>query len=570
MNVLKSSINSGLPQSLDRLFNALWREGLAERRRARGATAVLTFPGGAEFAASVRSACALDRLCTEPPYLIRRASGAVCEAVEDPADVLDLLPRGSGDVSRFCEEVRQSARNMDAFAALAGGRLGELGGGPGGLLARALRAAPGGVEPEAYLESWILRGHAAHPGAKTRGGFGEQDLLRYSPESGGCFGLRFAAVRREMLVERGSGAGYPRPWVEALAAELGRRGLAASSYEAVAVHPWQLDNALPSVFGPELSDRTIVPLDSSFPVRPLVSLRTLVPVTAPGEFHLKLPVAVQATSVLRTITVPTVENSPAVSAMLERALRASPDLARLLEVQAEPRTLHYAASPERAKHLALIFRRPPAPVPGLWTVPAALLAETSPIDGRPVVCELVERRGAGPEAFLRAYAALSAKAVLGLVLRHGIALEAHAQNILVRCQEGLPVSFVTRDLGALKILRAWAGPDAAALHPDSLVEAKDPEDLFTNVHHAWLQGLLAPVVCALGEAYGLGERVFWGLARRAAEETIEQVGGPRAGEARRLLFGPRVRVKALARMRLAGNSPYDEFCEVANPFWKAA
>lgn len=578
---------------VDRLFNAAWREGFAQRRRLKpslggeGPWASVSLPGGAELVCGAPSVGALDWVRTRAPYYVRPAGSGELEPVTSASQVAQLWDDGSPGALRFVEEVEESARNLGAFLEASARRVARLPGTGQGLLAQAHAGAARaeGVLPEAWLESWILRGHPFHPGCKTRAGFAPEDVRRYSPELGRTVRARFVAVRRDRVVERrarGACADWPRSWREGLEAELFRRGLGRAPYVLMPAHPWQADRVLPRVFAPEIAAGLVSLLDFTAEVRPLVSLRTFVPVDEPGACHLKVPIAVQATSAQRTVSAPSAENGPYFTDWIESA-RASLPWSEDWELQGEERGLHYwepraaatdAAALERARHLSFLCRRPLAHAPDCWTVPAALLAEPSPLDGRPVVAELLALGGGGPVRFFHDYAALTLRAVLPLVLTEGIALEAHAQNTLVRFQDGAPVSAALRDLGGLRVLPEWEGPakPAGGIHPATLIVAKSPAELVGKIHHTWLHNHLAPLARAVADASGLPEAALWAAARAAAKDAFRsldgRVPGGRLEDFAASFFAPTVRIKALTRMRLAGKYFQYDLAELPNPLYE--
>ncbi len=536
---------------LDRLFNALWREGLNAGRRlsADGRRAILKLNDQSELLAHVEHRRALDRLRTEPPYVLRRAGEGRLEELRTPAQAIERLAALSAEPGLnwplLQAELEQSAANLDRFFQAAPARAAEL-------IARGhARALEVG---EVALEGWNLRGHELHPGCKTRFGFGSDDLERYSPELGCRLDLRFVALRRDHAVDTAiAPADLPAPWREALEAELER----AEEYHLLAVHPWQHEHRLKELFANEFQSGVLRALQASFPATPLASLRTVVPLEQPGAYHLKLPLAVQSTSALRTVSPQSAQNGPRLSALL----RQIPGLT----LQAEERGIHFWRPGEdldRARHLSILFRQPPEPVPGTRLVPVAVLSERNPLDGRPLVAEAVDLYGGDPVAFATAYTELTARTFLPALFEYGVAIEAHGQNCLVRLLQGQPVELVLRDLGGIRILFDWLhrrGLDVS-LHPDSVVIARTPEELVAKSHHTYLQGHLAPVFSALAESYRVHERLLWRAAARAMREHWSY--GP---EAERLWFAPLIEVKALTRMRLGGRSHQYDFCQVENP-----
>ncbi len=544
-------ITQGSHEVLDRLFNALWREGLNAGRRlsADGRRAILKLNDQSELLAHVDHRRALDRLRTAPPYVLRKAGEGRLEELRTPAQAVERLAALWGEPGLnwplLKAELEQSATNLDRFLAAVPTRAAEL-------IAQGHEHAL--AAGEVALEGWNLRGHELHPGCKTRFGFSSEELERYSPELGCRLDLRFVALRRDHAVDTAiAPADLPAAWRQVLETELE----SPEDYHLLAVHPWQYQHKLPELFADEFRRGVLRALKTRFPATPLASLRTVVPLDQPGAHHLKLPLAVQSTSALRTVSPQSAQNGPRLSALL----RQIPGVT----LQAEERGIHFWQEGEdldRARHLSLLFRQAPEPVPGTWLVPVAVLSERNPLDGRALVAEAVELFGGDPVAFAIAYTELTARTFLPALFEYGVAIEAHGQNCLVRLRQGQPVELVLRDLGGIRILFDWLhrrGLDVN-LHPASVVIARTPEELVAKSHHTYLQGHLAPVFSALAETYKVHERLLWRAASRAFRE--HWCYGP---EAERLWFAPRIEVKALTRMRLGGRSHQYDFCQVENP-----
>lgn len=586
-------MSPGSREVLDRLFNALWREGLSSSRRlsrscpSAGLKAVLRMPDGAEILAHVEALYAMDRLRTAPPYYMRRPRSGV-EPLKRPEDLADFLPAGNG-AKRLLGEAAQSARHLDLFLLHARKRAADLRakkGARGAFLERVFNGRAGfrDAPPEVYLESWILHGHPLHPGTKTRSGFDAEHIRSYSPELGVVVPMNFVAVRRSHTQESRSDISepshYAKSWTPRIEEALANKRLFPRDYEVLAVHPWQMERVLPGLFRQEMDEGIVVPLPCRLDARPLVSVRTMVPCGEPDACHLKVPLAVQTTSAVRTVSAPSVHNGPAFSDFVQWILAREPKLQGKLELLAEVRGLHFwqpgapptnPATLERARHLSLIFRQPIRQCPGSWAVPAALLPEASPVDSRPVVAELAERSGLSTPRYFAAYTRLTAEAVLAPLARYGLALEAHAQNCLIRFKDGLPIALVARDLGGLRFYRSWikeSGFDLR-LHEATRIEATSVEDLVAKTHHAWLQGHLGPVAAALSRTAGTSEERLWREARSEVHAVWEglkpAIPETRRQELERFLFRPRMKVKALSRMRMNDKIYTYDLCEVDNP-----
>lgn len=540
-SVREKAISRGSHEILDRLFNALWREELNAGRRlsADGKRAIVRLSDRSELLAHVEHVRALDRLRTRAPYVLRKAGEGRMEELRSPAQAIQRLSslwQEDGLNWELLEkELSQSAANLDRFFQHAPARAAEL-------IARGTTQALS--LGDVALESWNLRGHELHPGCKTRFGFSQAELERYSPELGCTLDLRFVALRKDHAVDT-KVAEVEIPWYHEL------KDQTTPDYHILAVHPWQLEHKLRTLFAREFEQGILKELEGARRVTPLASLRTVVP--HGFSHHLKLPLAVQSTSALRTVSPQSAQNGPRLTALL----RNLPDLS----LQGEERGVHFWREGEdldRAKHLSLLFRQAPQQVPGTWLVPVAVLSEPSPLDGRPLVAEAAP----DPIAFVEQYTELTARTVLPALFDYGIALEAHGQNCTVRLREQKPVELILRDLGGIRILFDWLrkkGLDVK-LHPDSVVVAHTPEELVAKSHHTYVQGNLAPVFSALAESARLNERLLWKAASRVMKSMWRW-----DEEARRLWFAPCIQVKALTRMRLGGRSHQYDFCRVENP-----
>lgn len=549
---------------LDRLFNALWREGFAVTRRLfrRGESsgvAVVRLADGSLMAAGVRGHHALDRLRTCPPYAVRRdgrfrriqTAAEAAAALEDLGPLTDDLAQSEGNMRRFLDSTRARAPRLS---------------GQGGLLTRVFEGGEAlDVAPEAFLEGFLATGHPMHPGTKMRIGLDPDQLARYSPEMGATVGLRFVALARTHCISRRvPGPRAELPFEDDVRAVMGPL---AETHVPLAVHPWQAEQVLPIRFERELADGTLRFLDLVRPARPLISVRTLVPVDALNGVHVKLPVALQMTSAMRTVSPQSAQNGPALSAWLEPVLAELPGIS----LQCERLGRHFAtpgedpcdpAGLDRGKHLSMLLRDACRSVPGTWLLPATVLTETCPITEKAMVAEVLERSGLSPEAWMAAYATLLADALVPLLLHYGVAAEAHSQNSIIRFAEGRPVELVLRDLGGIRAWRPWmrGAPD---LHPASVITASSLEELIAKGHHAWLQGHLGPLATALSEVSGTREADLWKPIREAFHAAFDREA--HAAETRAAFFAPRIHVKALTRMRLGGRSHHYDFCEVDNP-----
>lgn len=350
------------------------------------------------------------------------------------------------------------------------------------------------------LEAALIEGHPYHPGFKARIGFSDEDNAAFGAEAAAPFRPLWLAVDPALVERRGSdiASGFARPM-------------------AVPVHPWQWarlqdDAAIRSW----LSDGRLRLLEPGPAMQATASLRTLAPLD--GGDHLKLSLAVGVTSSIRDLVPWSVTVAPAISAWLERVVAADPAL-RGLEILPE----HGAAIVARdllGGGLAAIRRTAPPDD----AVPVSALSLTDG-DGSLLIASWLARHGT------RAWTARLLQVlrpIWHLMTHHGIALEAHGQNLLLRHQDGWPMSVVARDFSeSLEyvpdcLARPDLAPDLASILPDiatappgtyhRMASASDLRDL---VMDCLVTHVLADLAHLLHSRDLLPEPAFWALARAA-------------------------------------------------------
>lgn len=311
------------------------------------------------------------------------------------------------------------------------------------------------------LDSALHEGHPYHPCFKTRLGFRGDDPVRFGPESGHSFRLHWLAVPRDRLVarlpevewsfwDRELGATTAR----ALRAALHDSGTDTCHHHLMPVHPWQWRQLSEGPLGPALARGEIISLGAFGDVyRSSQSLRSLFNASRPGQACVKLSLGISNTSSRRHLDPHSVPSAPSISRWLNRTVDADPRFAqhyplRLLDEYAG---LLVTGHPERpteqsalAGELGAIWRRGIATrlVEGERAVPCnALFAVEA--DGRPFIHPWIERYGVG--AWLDALLHTLVLPVWHLLVAHGIAVEAHAQNALLVVRDGWPVALLLRD-----------------------------------------------------------------------------------------------------------------------------
>jgi spermidine-citrate ligase len=304
-------------------------------------------------------------------------------------------------------------------------------------------------------ERALVFGHWLHPTPKSREGMTSWQARVYAPEFSGDFQLRFVAVDARLMR---SGSALERP-AEALVAEIpgvaGRFDLDAGE-SLLPVHPLQmeairLDPEIEAQFD-EGRLRDLGPAGCRFAATS--SVRTLYAPECPWMLKFSLPVRI--TNSIRV----SLRHELAAGVAMARLLR-SLDFRRTkpqFHIIDDPAWLTVDRRGRTESGFEVIFRQnpfrsQPGEVAGKGVVNiAALTAE--PFPGRTsmlgsVVQDLARVLSCAPaEAATRwfdAYLNCALRPVLALFECHGIALEAHQQNILLDVREALPTRCYFRD-----------------------------------------------------------------------------------------------------------------------------
>jgi siderophore synthetase component len=327
--------------------------------------------------------------------------------------------------------------------------------------------------------------------------------------------------------------------------------------------------------------------------RPQQSIRTLGNATGPHRASLKLALGIVNTSTARTLAPHTLANGPAVTAWLRGILADDPVLRDELRtgllgevVTASYRGPAPALPSGPDGDLGCLWREGVAAhlQPGERAVPFTTLAQRAP-DGTPWVAPWV--RAHGPGRWAARLAEVAVTPVAHLLWAHGVALEAHAQNLLLVHRHGWPERLIVRDLhdgirfarrhlpepdrvpplaatpaAHLRVNRNsfiefvggvadgidTTGPAAQEAERRAADEAADTVRDF--VADAFLFVNLAEVAFVLADDLGVEEAAFWALVRAVLDRHRSRSPRLAAGAARFDLCAPTIGIEQLTTRRL--------------------
>lgn len=436
------------------------------------------------------------------------------------------------------------------------------------------------------LESNIMDGHPYHPCYKSRIGFNLEDNAAFGPEFKPALYPLWLAVPAEqvalahsasldfgafMAAELGAGA------AERFAGKLKAAGKSPEAYRLVPVHPWQWREMTVRLLHRNIAEGAIVFLgEGEDEYRPQQSIRTLANMSHREKAYLKLPMNLINTSTGRMLAKHTVLNAPLISDWLSQLVERDP-VARQLDFVLLREIAGVVYDHETAPLPALVRPKTYGTLGAIWresvhrflreeeeAAPFNALTHTERF-GRPFIDPWV--RAYGVEAWTRQLLNVSVRPLIHLLFAHGVALESHAQNMVLIHRDGVPVRVAFKDFhDGIRFSRHYlANPEACpALHalsdhharvnPNSFIETDRADMVRDFVHDAFFFINLAEVCFLLEERYGLPEESFWRMTADIVHEYRREHPQHEARYQAFDLFANTVQVEQLTSRRLLGDT----------------
>jgi siderophore synthetase component len=373
--------------------------------------------------------------------------------------------------------------------------------------------------------------------------------------------------------------------IDRFSATLQAQGKSLADMYLVAVHPWQWQRIVSARFHRELAQQEIIWLgQGGDSYRPQQSIRSLANQTSPAKCYLKLSLSITNTSTSRILAGHTVLNGPIVTDWL-KALVAGNDYARQLDFiilgEILGVTFNYQQLPDT--------RRAPAygVMGAIWreslrpslrdkedAVPCNGLCHLDQ-DGTPLIDPWIARHGL--RDWTRQFLKVTVEPIIHMLFAEGVAMESHAQNIVLLHQNGWPTRIALKDFhdGVRFSPAHLAKPELspalvpvpeshARINRNSFILTDDLEAVRDFTCDAFFFICLAEQAIFMQRHYQLEEEVFWAMTADiiiAYQQTHPEHGSRYAAFD---VFGPSFKVEELTKRRLLGDSE-PRFRAVPNP-----
>ena len=412
------------------------------------------------------------------------------------------------------------------------------------------------IDDVLYSESLIFEGHPTHPLTKTKLPLSMEEVRTYSPEFEKIINLKVMLIHNEYvnvttILDHSQfilNEVIPE-YLDELHTFMNNRERLLKDYKVILVHPWQYEHTIRNKFKEWLQNHILISTPFHVPSKATSSFRTMSLINHP--YHVKLPVNVQATSAVRTVSPETTIDGPKLSQALHRELNQYTQL----DVALEPYGLFAKTDSDDARQLACIIREKPfTKDDGILLVTGALVNKNV-VDNEITVDSYLkwindDINQHTIHQFMRNYTRQLVTPLLALIQDYGIALEAHMQNTLVHLGPKYQIQFIVRDLGGSRIDIKTLSQKLKHIEVENKSLLADSiEEVIMKFQHAVVQNQLAELIFHFKKYDFIKEEELFNIIQEEIEVAINDTK-PHADTLRKVLFGPTITVKALLKMRM--------------------
>ncbi|WP_226579940.1 IucA/IucC family protein [Halobacillus litoralis] len=439
----------------------------------------------------------------------------------------------------------------------------------------------GVFSPSLFFEQLVVEGHHLHPGAKTKLDLSYEDVFRYSPEFHQSYSLRFVAVRRECIAVTDASIDiYYRSQRDAAHQELLQYGLDPEQFYILPAHPWQFENAIPSIYQQEIQAGEVVLLhEPRMEVEATSSFRTVAPVQD-GPV-LKLAVNSQMTSTVRSISSQTALNSTVFTSLIQSVMERENKLKGFVPLNELGGAAFRSSDDLKSRNLTMLLREDIDDVleEGEIAVAGMALYAGSPYSDQTVLKDFLDhyareekrKPDAAAGDFFQEYIETVLPGYLTLMVKYGIALEGHLQNSIPVFRNGRISRFFFRDWGGARIYtdRLRKQRLSPVFAPDSVSVTNKRSEMHNKLYYTVFQNHLGEMIRQLVQYSGKAEEVFWEQVKKLTNKLLDTLAldeeiTDQVEEDREFLYQSTVMHKSLTKMRLTGSKSYG-YSEVPNP-----
>ncbi|RIP37527.1 sialic acid synthase [Staphylococcus gallinarum] len=542
---------------------------------------------------------AFDRIDVSGPFYFEKAG--VITRVLHPKEILDCIlieaPELNNAASaQFLEDINNSVANMAIAVSFQHHTLSE-------------QTLPLWQLIEHHTDSYlrseqaVVEGHPLHPGAKLRKGMTPDTAINYSSEFAQPIPLKFILIDKQLartstlthdfndVVYKLFNGLYDHA-LETIGADK------IDNYYVMVVHPWQFNEIIVKDYAQELKSQAIIPLSYRLNYFAGLSFRTLMPELPVTSPHIKLSTNVHITGEIRTLSEQTTTNGPKVTHILNDIKDKDPLFHNIhAETIDELAGIHFYNDNDstiiktlRSEQLGTLFRRniyelideDVTPI-----IPSSLVANYPNNSEAPIISLIKKYRlshgfdnfEAASIQWFKYYGQALIDVAIPLLVKYGIALEAHLQNSIVAFNnDGSLNTLYVRDFEGLRIDEPYLnsiGYSTEDFHEKSLILTDKSQTVFNKVFYSSIQNHLGELIVAVSK-YSTSidiEQKIWHVISDMIETKLAQIeqthiAPERVAKFREIIFAEKIDYKCVTTMRLEDEADYYTYVQVENPLYK--
>jgi siderophore synthetase component len=329
---------------------------------------------------------------------------------------------------------------------------------------------------------------------------------------------------------------------QVLQQEMQHQGI-ASSHIALPVHPWQLQNALPTILACAFQTGTCQILNyQGGTFLSTSSVRSLAP-KSDSEHYLKLPMDIYSLGSCRDLPARKMTNGDRGEQLLKQAISLDSELQKTLYLCDESKWWAYLPKDgnifdKPPRHLAAMVRTYPAQLlknPDYRLLPMAALGTALPNDKKHFFDDwmLYRQLLVNETSVLTLFKELCSSFLnVNLRLfRLGMMSEIHGQNSVMVWHKGKMQGVVLRDHDSLRVHIPWLNhyglmdPNYEAMPgKTSILYQETPTDLLFCLQTLGIQVNLRAIIDVLNDCYDIAENKLWQALQQALIDNIRMIG----------------------------------------------
>lgn len=362
-------------------------------------------------------------------------------------------------------------------------------------------------------EQSLLYGHPFHPFPKNTVGFTEDEVKRFCPELRASFQLCYLAVRNDIFQEEWVSKESRIKLYESIKAHAYHLLKGKSdAYEILPMHPWQYVHVKTIKEVRDYIDQEkIIPLGSFGPMAyPTSSVRTVfIPAL---NCNIKLSLNIQITNMMRNNNKEQMRRTLDATKYLLQSNCFQKELHTNISYEVGVCTCHFT-NDELTKLFTMVYRPIEFDVTSTYVLSSLIEAPVEECRSR--LCSMIDDRNI-EQWFIR-YLEISLLPIVRLAEEKGIHFEAHLQNSLLTIKNGMPHTFIIRDLEGVSVNIEKVEDDVDTTGP--LFYQK--EEAWARTSYYFIVNHLGSLIHAIAKDVNVDEKHFWAIVRHVLMQEYE-------------------------------------------------